>query len=465
MVDDSGLQQLGALTASLHKLRMDRHGVPIDIPETVNWAETIAPGFQQRKLLSLMEQVGSQLRDTLGHFEHEFEENPQLSEAEHEMHRRDLSEQAAMLQGRLSQLVEAAAGGEPNASHTEHIEITSRELTAMHEQISGSELYSAEQRELVLSNLHAMSKNLQRLPSVEASAAANLHEALRIRLTILEDNVKGFVSAADVDRRDKYREVEQLVNDIGNASVALEPSAAARSQQALDALREILATLSSGAVGAKRRDAEAALDKQIKALEASVRNEEIVPADYCGSCYGASADPRRCCNTCDEVRAVYMDRKWNFPDEMTVEQCFREKRKRSSQVEEGDGCTVYGTMEVPRVTGSFRIAPTSQAATSPRGVRLLQLPKLSAAEVAHFNVTHLVRRFSFGRDFPGQENPLDQSWMSSPGGAAISRYFLKVSPPQSTTLNVGSAMIHHQAQPACWSRLISHSSPTARAAR
>jgi hypothetical protein len=49
VTDDSGLQQL-EVTRTLHKLRMDRHGVPIDIPQPVNWNETVAPAFQQRKV-------------------------------------------------------------------------------------------------------------------------------------------------------------------------------------------------------------------------------------------------------------------------------------------------------------------------------------------------------------------------------------------------------------------------------
>jgi hypothetical protein len=49
VTDDSGLQQL-QVTRTLHKLRMDRHGVPIDIPQAVNWNETVAPAFQQRKV-------------------------------------------------------------------------------------------------------------------------------------------------------------------------------------------------------------------------------------------------------------------------------------------------------------------------------------------------------------------------------------------------------------------------------
>lgn len=49
VTDESGTQQL-AVTDTLHKLRMDRNGVPIDIPQRVDWGHDIAPAFQQRKV-------------------------------------------------------------------------------------------------------------------------------------------------------------------------------------------------------------------------------------------------------------------------------------------------------------------------------------------------------------------------------------------------------------------------------
>ena len=51
-----------------------------------------------------------------------------------------------------------------------------------------------------------------------------------------------------------------------------------------------------------------------------------MPAHYCGSCYGAAPDPSQCCNTCDDIRAAYRQRRWGFPDENTFEQCRRDTR-------------------------------------------------------------------------------------------------------------------------------------------
>ena len=191
-------QQL-TVTDTLQKLRMDRHGVPIDIPERVEWGHVVAPAFQQRKVVGLMEDAHQHLKETLGHLEHEQEENPNLSPEEHAAHRAQLAEQAAQLHGRLSQLTEVAHDSEEgaNADHDAHLEISAKELHAMHDEVEQSRIYTDEQRQRVLANLHAMAKNVARLRNgTQAATATNLREALRIRLSILSDNVHGFISAA-----------------------------------------------------------------------------------------------------------------------------------------------------------------------------------------------------------------------------------------------------------------------------
>ena len=62
----------------------------------------------------------------------------------------------------------------------------------MHEEVENSRLYTDAQRQNVLHNLHAMAKNVARLRNGStASTASNLREALKIRLSILNDNVQG----------------------------------------------------------------------------------------------------------------------------------------------------------------------------------------------------------------------------------------------------------------------------------
>ena len=249
VVDESGSEQL-AVTNTLHKLRVDRHGVPIDTPEAVDWSHTLAPAFHQRKVIQLMDDAHLHLAETLGHLQHEEEENPSLNAEGHEAHREELTTQAALLQGRLAHLTAVAEEAEHaevvgDAAHQEHLAMTTQEVEALHASITESQAYSDEQREQVLppltpplpplttpclplpplatpchplapshgcsptctqgatvpyptprmyytqvlSNLHAMSRNLNRLQSMgptEEKTAANLREALRIRLSILQ---------------------------------------------------------------------------------------------------------------------------------------------------------------------------------------------------------------------------------------------------------------------------------------
>ncbi len=42
--------------------------------------------------------------------------------------------------------------------------------------------------------------------------------------------------------------------------------------------------------------------------------------NYCGDCYGAQGYQGQCCNTCDDVRAVYRAKGWALPDLKQIEQ-------------------------------------------------------------------------------------------------------------------------------------------------
>jgi hypothetical protein len=52
VVDESGAQQLN-VAETLNKLRVDRHGVPLDVPTNVDWGHTLAPAFRHRKVTTV----------------------------------------------------------------------------------------------------------------------------------------------------------------------------------------------------------------------------------------------------------------------------------------------------------------------------------------------------------------------------------------------------------------------------
>jgi 7-cyano-7-deazaguanine synthase in queuosine biosynthesis len=45
-----------------------------------------------------------------------------------------------------------------------------------------------------------------------------------------------------------------------------------------------------------------------------------LPANYCGSCYGAPNTHGQCCNTCNDVREAYRKAGWGFTNPDSIEQ-------------------------------------------------------------------------------------------------------------------------------------------------
>lgn len=80
-------------------------------------------------------------------------------------------------------------------------------------------------------------------------------------------------------------------------------------------------------------------------------------APYCGSCYGSEEKPGDCCNTCDDVRERYRVRGWAFGNLDGIEQCKREGYSTKLREQMGEGCNIYGFLEVNKVAGNFHFAP------------------------------------------------------------------------------------------------------------
>lgn len=296
--------------------------------------------------------------------------------------------------------------------------------------IESSKMYSAAQSSHVASNLDSMERNLLKLKAgATGSTSANLHEALKIRLDILADNLRGFVLPDDVDRRDKYREMSSLVTQLDNSTRLLELSEEERAAilDAANMMQAGLDELADGAAGADRTRAERQLARAVELVDETL-NGSPLPRDYCGSCYGAEREPDQCCNTCDEVKAAYRARRWGITDETQYEQCKREMKLRDATLSEGEGCNLFGSIEVHPTSGNLHLAPSSSAHHTASGKMLPRHEGLSFSDVAHFNVSHRINRLSFGDDFPGQINPLDGVERHSQHGPGVARYFIKVVP-------------------------------------
>jgi hypothetical protein len=137
----------------------------------------------------------------------------------------------------------------------------------------------------------------------------------------------------------------------------------------------------AGDLGAVRSMEE--LVKEKKKAIAEGRPVARVVDGACGDCYGAGAEGQ-CCNTCEEVREVYRKKGWQLQMK-GVTQCEQEGfyGDVSAQLGAREGCNAYGSLEVPKVPGSFHFGPGPSLQYSYQTIN-----DLVAFAYNSFNVTH-----------------------------------------------------------------------------
>ncbi|CAI5954467.1 unnamed protein product [Closterium sp. NIES-65] len=158
-------------------------------------------------------------------------------------------------------------------------------------------------------------------------------------------------------------------------------------------------------------------------------SSNVVPddQDFCGSCYGAAETDDQCCNNCEEVREAYNKRGWAFNNADAIEQCKREDLIDKIQAQVGEGCNMYGVLEVNKVAGNFHFAPAKVFYTA--GISIFDLVMFHDTV---FNISHTVNSLSFGAKFPGAVNPLDTTQWVQEGESGMYQYFVKVVPTMYT---------------------------------
>lgn len=157
----------------------------------------------------------------------------------------------------------------------------------------------------------------------------------------------------------------------------------------------------------------------------------------CGDCYGAG-EPGQCCSTCEEVRALYKRKGWQFSME-NVEQCKSEGfyGDVNAQVAAKEGCNVYGHLEVPKVPGNLHFAPSHSVQHA-----YTQVQDLLAFTLNNFNISHRVNMLSFGPYYPGAHYPLDDRERMLEEGSGSQQYFVKLVPTEYTPLGGPSTTVH-----------------------
>lgn len=144
---------------------------------------------------------------------------------------------------------------------------------------------------------------------------------------------------------------------------------------------------------------------------------------YCGSCFGAEQSDEDCCNSCEEVREAYRRKGWAVTNPDSMDQCKREGWLQKIKDEEGEGCNVYGSLEVNKVAGNFHFAPGKSFQQSNMHVH-----DFLAFQKESFNVSHRINELSFGPHFPGVVNPLDGAQRIQMTPTGMYQYFIKVVP-------------------------------------
>ncbi|KAM7478958.1 hypothetical protein LguiA_027171 [Lonicera macranthoides] len=144
---------------------------------------------------------------------------------------------------------------------------------------------------------------------------------------------------------------------------------------------------------------------------------------YCGSCFGAEMSDDDCCNSCEDVREAYRKKGWGLTNPELIDQCKREGFIQKIKEEEGEGCNIYGSLEVNKVAGNFHFAPGKSFHQSN-----VHVQDLLTFQMDNYNISHKINRLAFGDYYPGIVNPLDRvQWIQETGHGSY-QYFIKVVP-------------------------------------
>ncbi|KAL3634054.1 hypothetical protein CASFOL_021108 [Castilleja foliolosa] len=87
----------------------------------------------------------------------------------------------------------------------------------------------------------------------------------------------------------------------------------------------------------------------------------------------------------------------------------------------GEGCRVYGVLDVQRVAGNFHI--------SVHGLNIFVAQTIFGGS-SHVNVSHMIHDLSFGPKYPGIHNPLDDTSRILRGASGTFKYYIKIVPTE-----------------------------------
>ncbi|GES60338.1 COPII-coated vesicle membrane protein Erv46 [Aspergillus terreus] len=184
------------------------------------------------------------------------------------------------------------------------------------------------------------------------------------------------------------------------------------------------------------------LDVQALELHSEQEVAKHLDPDYCGECGGIPqqpGEPKRCCNTCEEVREAYAEHQWAFGKGENIEQCEREGYAARIDAQRREGCRLEGVLRVNKVVGNFHIAPGRSFSSGNIHVHDLEnYFELDQPASEKHTMTHHIHQLRFGPQLPDElsdrwqwtdhhhTNPLDDTVQETDLAAFNYMYFVKV---------------------------------------
>lgn len=96
-------------------------------------------------------------------------------------------------------------------------------------------------------------------------------------------------------------------------------------------------------------------------------------------------------------------------------------KKVKQALSNGEGCRVYGVLDVQRVAGNFHI--------SVHGLNIYVAQMIFGGS-KHVNVSHIIHDLSFGPKYPGIHNPLDGTERILHDTSGVFKYYVKIVPTE-----------------------------------
>ncbi|XP_012460557.1 uncharacterized protein LOC105780651 isoform X4 [Gossypium raimondii] len=90
-------------------------------------------------------------------------------------------------------------------------------------------------------------------------------------------------------------------------------------------------------------------------------------------------------------------------------------------LENGEGCRVYGVLDVQRVAGNFHISVHALN---------IYVAQMIFGGAKHVNVSHMIHDLSFGPKYPGLHNPLDDTVRILHDTSGTFKYYIKIVPTE-----------------------------------